>query len=402
MVGLSSCLALVLLAGLAWWLLRDDTYTAPAPDRPAASAEPDEAADALADLVDAVRSGDESAARALAPDDDPAAADALAGVVANADAARIGDVDLRYVDELGGVDDDGAWSAAVDATWRFAGFDRTPAQTEVRVGFVPEDGGVAITGIGGGGRRTPLWLTGPVQVRRDADSLVLVDGPAALADRYAALADGAVPTVHRVLQDWRPRLVVEVPGSAGALDDELGADHGRYAAIAAVTSSVDGSLAPGAPVHVFVNPEVFDRLEPRGARVVMAHEATHVATGAATADVPLWLLEGFADYVALRDVRLPLSVTARQIGEQVRREGVPDALPAEAEFDTATPHLGASYEAAWLACRLVADTAGEDALVAVYRRVSQGERLDRVLVQETGLTEAELTARWQDLLRGLA
>jgi hypothetical protein len=211
-----------------------------------------------------------------------------------------------------------------------------------------------------------------------------------------------VPTVRRVLQGWRPRLVVEVPGSADALDDTLGAEHGRYAAIAAVTSSVDGSLAPRAPVHVFVNPEVFDRLEPRGARVVMAHEVTHVATGAATADVPVWLLEGFADYVALRDVRLPLAVTARQVAEQVRREGVPDALPGTTEFDTTTPHLGAAYEAAWLACRLVAQVAGEDALLAVYRRVSAGEPLGRALVQETGMTEAGLTARWQDVLRGLA
>lgn len=403
MVGLSSCLALLLLAALVWWGLRDDTYTAPVPDRPVASPEPDAAADALAALVDAVRSGDVAAARALAPDRDPAAADGLAGVVTNARAARVEDVDLRYVDELGAVGDDGAWSAAVDTTWQFAGFDRTPARTEVRVGFVPDgDGGVAITGVGGGGRRTPLWLTGPVQVRRDADTLVLVDGSAALADRYAALADRAVPTVRRVLQGWRPRLVVEVPGSADALDDTLGAEHGRYAAIAAVTSSVDGSLAPRAPVHVFVNPEVFDRLEPRGARVVMAHEVTHVATGAATADVPVWLLEGFADYVALRDVRLPLAVTARQVAEQVRREGVPDALPGTAEFDTTTPHLGAAYEAAWLACRLVAQVAGEDALLAVYRRVSAGEPLGRALVQETGMTEAGLTARWQDVLRGLA
>lgn len=403
MVGLSSCLGLLLLAGLAWWVLRDDTYTAPVPDSPVASAQPDAAADALAELVDAVRSGDIGAARALAPEDDPAAAEALAGVVTNAGAARVEDVDLRYVDELGAVGDDGAWSAAVDTTWQFAGFDRTPARTEVRVGFVPDDaGGVAITGVGGGGRRTPLWLTGPVQVRRDADSLVLVDGPAALADRYAALADRAVPTVHRVLQGWRPRLVVEVPRSADALDDTLGAEHGRYAAIAAVTSSVDGSLGPRAPVHVFVNPEVFDRLEPRGARVVMAHEATHVATGAATADVPVWLLEGFADYVALRDVRLPLAVTARQVAQQVRRDGVPDALPGTAEFDTTTPHLGAAYEAAWLACRLVAQVAGEDALLAVYRRVSAGGPLGRALVRETGMTEAELTTRWQDVLRGLA
>ena len=38
----------------------------------------------------------------------------------------------------------------------------------------------------------------------------------------------------------------------------------------------------------------------------MSHEATHVATDAALSTMPLWLLEGFADYVALRDVDLPI------------------------------------------------------------------------------------------------
>ena len=37
----------------------------------------------------------------------------------------------------------------------------------------------------------------------------------------------------------------------------------------------------------------------------MSHEAVHVATEAARSTMPLWLLEGFADYVALRDVDLP-------------------------------------------------------------------------------------------------
>src|SRR3546814_6597486 len=79
---------------------------------------------------------------------------------------------------------------------------------------------------------------------------------------------------------------------------------GDYANIAAVTTTVDGSLSPSAPVHVFVNPQMWAGLKPQGAQVVMSHEAVHVVTGAAiTSGVPLWLLEGFADYVALRDVR---------------------------------------------------------------------------------------------------
>jgi hypothetical protein len=211
-----------------------------------------------------------------------------------------------------------------------------------------------------------------------------------------------VPVVLRVLPDWRPRLVVEVPASAAALDRTLAAEPGRYANIAAVTTTVDGSVTPEAPAHVFVNPDVFDRLEPQGAQVVMSHEAVHVATRAATSDVPLWLLEGFADYVALRDVDLPLTTTAGQIIEQVRRDGPPAHLPGGAEFDTSTTELGAAYESAWLACRLMVRLGGERALVRLYRLVDAGRGLPSALRATFGLTLGGLTRAWRRSLTDLA
>jgi hypothetical protein len=205
-----------------------------------------------------------------------------------------------------------------------------------------------------------------------------------------------------VLPGWRPRLVVEVPASAAALDRALAAQPGQYANIAAVTTTVDGSVDPDAPVHVFVNPDVFGRLEPQGAQVVMSHEAVHVATRAAMSDLPLWLLEGFADYVALRDVDLPLSTTAGQVIKQVRREGPPTHLPGPAEFDTTTTQLGAAYESAWLACRLLARTGGERALVRLYRMVDGGRELTASLRATFGLTLGGLTRAWRRSLSDLA
>jgi hypothetical protein len=244
-------------------------------------------------------------------------------------------------------------------------------------------------------------MAGPLQVRRTATTLVLATS-AAEADRYAARALAAVPAVRRVLHDWRPRLVVEVPGSVGALDQALAADPGSYDNIAAVTTSVDGTLAPDSPVHVFVNPDVFDRLRSAGAQVVMSHEATHVAADAARSVMPLWLLEGFADYVALRDVDLPIATTAGQIIAQVRRDGPPRALPGAAEFDTTTSHLGAAYESAWLACRVLVDRGGERALLRLYRQVDDGASLAAALGSQFHWTERELTRAWQDRLADLA
>jgi len=399
--GLS--LSLLLVAGLiAWAVVGRDPYVASPAKQPARQVEPSLAAAALHDLEDAVVDGDTGAARALAPSGDPDAAGLLAGVVGNAEALHVRDFSLRYVDEEGGVAPDGSWAAAVDATWRFAGFDAEPARAEVTVRFVARDGRVGVAGFGGGGRRAPLWLADRLEVRRTPSTLVMVDGPAREADDYARRARAAVPVVRRVLPDWRAGLVVEVPASAHELDATLDAEPGEYANIAAVTSTVDGSLAPGSPVHIFVNPDVFDALRPQGAQVVMSHEAVHVATGAATSNLPLWLLEGFADYVALRDVDLPLATTAGQIARQVRRNGPPPRLPGAAEFDTTTTHLGATYESAWFACRLLARTGGEAALVRLYERVDHGASLGPALRSSFGLTVGQLTQRWRQGLSDLA
>ena len=85
-------------------------------------------------------------------------------------------------------------------TWRFEGFDAEPVHEEVLVTFQTEDGGdgaVGIAGFGGGDRRSPLWLSGALEVRRSDRSLVLVAGTAQEADLVAGRADAAVPVVQR-------------------------------------------------------------------------------------------------------------------------------------------------------------------------------------------------------------
>jgi hypothetical protein len=396
--------ALLLIVGVvAWQLLADDPYVAPPPPAPTTTTvDPGAAARALAAFVEAVESGDAGSARALAPADAPQAGDLLAAVATNASLLEVEDFSARYVDVAGPAAADGTWQATADVSWAFAGFDEAPARAEVRFGFRAADDGADLVSIGGGTTRSPVWLSGAVSVRRTRKTLVLARSEAD-ADRYAKLADRAVPVVRKVVKDWRPRLVVEVPTSADGLDRALDADPGTYAGIAAVTASVDGSLAPDAPVHVLVNPTELGRLRRTGAQVVMSHEAVHVATEAPSSEgIPLWLLEGFADHVALRDVDLPVTTTASQIIAQVRREGPPDALPGSTDFDVRATHLGAVYESAWLACEVIVETAGERALVRVYDDVAAGTPLRQALRRHAGLTERALVRAWRDRLSGLA
>jgi hypothetical protein len=397
-VGLS--LFLVLAVGVVVWLrARDSTYHAPLDGRPPPGVDQTQATALLDDLQSAIRRHDAAAAARLG--NTPASRADLAGVVRNGRALHVTDLSLRYVESSGAVAANGAWSADVATTWRFAGFDDRVERLEVLVRFVSTDGRLRISGIGGGDLRSPLWLSGPLQVRRDPHSMVLVAGSAAQADTMAALARRAVPQVRRVLPDWSGGLVVEVPASEGGLDAALDTRSGQYHGIAAVTTTVDGSRARHAASHVFVNPRVFLPLKPRGAQVVITHEATHVATNAASSPAPIWLVEGFADYVALNSQRLPVSTTAARIIALVRRSGAPPHLPGSAEFAAGAKHLEARYESAWLACRLLARDGGTGALVGFYRAMDAGGEAGPELRKYFGFGPEAFTREWRTLLSHL-
>ncbi|GAB2752737.1 hypothetical protein GCM10027020_00810 [Nocardioides salsibiostraticola] len=361
----------------------------------------DAAATTLSALTAAVAQRDVAAAADLTASSDAPARAQLSSLPANAESLKVEDFTLRYVDAVTGINAAGEWTAAVDATWRFDGYDDSPARAEILVDFVTSEGQTTIAGVGGGDRRTPVWMSGPVSVRSSADTLVLVAGEGRRIDGYQREAEKAIPTVRKVLDNWDGGLVIEVPANAAGVDQALAADDGRYANIAAVTASVDGVIAPDSPVHVFVNPDIFGQLDDQGAQVVMSHEAVHVATDAPTSRTPLWLLEGFADYVALRDVDLPVSTTAAQIAAQVRDLGLPQDLPDNTSFDTDETHLGAAYEAAWIACQVLVDRGGERQLVELYSRTRDGSELESDLQELFDWTSDDFVESWQNRLTRL-
>jgi hypothetical protein len=292
--------------------------------------------------------------------------------------------------------------ADVQLGWRVGGYDRETSRREVTLTLTKTPHGAAfVSARPDFGDPAPLWLLGRLDVLKGPRSMVMVGVPGQTA-RFAHLADRAVVTVRKVLHGWRGKLVVEVPDSQNQLDRTLGASPNAYDQIAAVTTTADGSRAPSAPVHIFVNPPIFDPLGPNGSQIVMSHEATHVATHAATSTMPTWLLEGFADFVALDHVNLPVSVTASQILGDVRKHGVPGHLPGVKEFNSANTQLGASYESAWLACRLIGATYGERKLIAFYRESKADSSTTRAFHDVLGTNQAAFTRAWRTYLRQLS
>jgi hypothetical protein len=83
--------------------------------------------------------------------------------------------------------------------------------------------------------------------------------------------------------------------------------------------------------------------------------------------MPVWLSEGFADYVGFNEAGLSSAVIAQEFLSKVRESDVPDDLPSSADFDPAAAELDQAYEAAWTACSYIAQEWGEDTLVEFYQ-----------------------------------
>ncbi|MEV7970584.1 hypothetical protein AB0O34_32035 [Sphaerisporangium sp. NPDC088356] len=209
-------------------------------------------------------------------------------------------------------------------------------------------------------------------------------GLAGLSD-LARRADRAALTVAGVAGPVRPLILVPATTEQAA----------RLAAPAAVS----GLAAVAGTDRVIIEPRSFARLTGAGRDVVLAHELTHVATGAAAdGRTPKWLIEGFADYVGYLGTGIPVASAAAELGAEVRAGRVPGSLPGSASFAAGSARLAQAYEEAWLACRYVAGRFGERALVTLYRESMRSDPRT-ALGRALGMTTEEFTAAWREYVR---
>jgi hypothetical protein len=410
-VGLVVVIAAVVAVGLAVQLQRSDDSAGNHGDlNPPSGArgfDPEShTADAIAVLAqqDRALSRESSTAYMHGWDTGEAAQRQASQIFDNLRALRI-DLHARYVaPDAGGLTSGqarrlgaDAWAADVDVTWRMAGVDRTDARTTLTYTFVEDHGSAKVVKVAASEReREPVWLLGHLNVRRTDRTVVAATTPSG-ANRLHGALRRAVADVSRVLPDWRGDLVAYVPSTARQFDGVLGASPDSYKDIAAVTTTVDGSRRNDAPIAIVINPTVFGRLGPIGAHVVVTHEATHVATGATSVTMPLWIAEGFADYVGVGSVDVPFSVSAHAAIRSVRQDGVPRSLPTDAAFQTGRIEI--AYEEAWLAMRMIAADYGRGRLVAFYEDVvHRPDAVATSIRDNLGTSQAALTRQWRAYL----
>ncbi|TJZ50927.1 hypothetical protein FCH28_20660 [Streptomyces piniterrae] len=273
-------------------------------------------------------------------------------------------------------------AAEVRLRYRLKGYDTAPVTTIQYLTLTERDGRWRISSDSDGAKagRTgtrQLWDQGPVRLVRGRHSLVLggASDPARLRD-LARRVDAAVPAVSAAWKGaWSGKVIVEAPDSVARMAQLLGGDDpSGYAGIAAVTTGEAGASTTAPADRVIINPEAYEEPSDLGRKIVLTHETTHVATRAATtAATPLWLSEGFADWVAYRGTHRKPAVAAPELSRAVATGRPPARLPGDADFgfDAGAARLARAYEGGWLACRMIADKWGEAKLIAFYRAVGK-------------------------------
>jgi hypothetical protein len=300
-----------------------------------------------------------------------------------------------------------AWVAEVDVTYKLEG-DPAPWRTTLRMVFVERDGVTYVAADREGQEPTgptALWWEDEVTVVRGTHSLLIGVAPRSRLERIARTADRSVERVSKIWgQDWAQHVVVLVPATQQQMERVVGVDAETQGAVAAVTTSVERAN-PTEASHIVLNPDTFDKIGSLGRLVVLTHETTHVAAGATVSAMPLWLSEGFADYVGFHDSGLSTDVIAQEFLAKVRRSGPPRDLPQKEEFDPQAEDLDEAYEAAWTACRFIASRWGEAALVDFYRAMDSAstEREERRAYREVlGITPEDFVEAWRDWVRDVS
>jgi hypothetical protein len=301
-------------------------------------------------------------------------------------------------------------TADAELRYRVAGYDRAPvtAGRTLRLGR-DADGRWSVDSDRPAKKSAQqLWDQGAVQLVRGRHSLVLGVGQSGQALRdFADLADRAVPAVSDAWgTDWARRVVVLVPKSVEGMAGLLGSPASSYRGIAAVTTGETGAPARAPADRIIVNPDAFALLGGLGEQVVVTHETTHVATRArTTAATPLWLSEGYADWVGYRAAGRTPAEAAPELSRAVREDRLPTALPDDEDFGFTgdASRLARSYESGWTACRLIADRWGEARLGAFYRAVGEHRQragaVEDAMRKVLGTTPDAFTEDWRAYLR---
>ena len=299
--------------------------------------------------------------------------------------------------------------ARVEARYRFRGQDASPVLARESFTFALTGSRWRIAGPGDRQMRrrddVEIWDSGQVRTVRSARTLIVHHpGQEELAGRLLRVADRAYAQVGAAWTGrWERKAVILVPRDQDEAEELVGArDLSRVAAVA--SSSVEsGRTEKVLGNRIVVNTSNVDGYDVLNLQVLITHEMTHVATRSLGDGVPLLLVEGFADWAALKPVGLPVRPPpARPWSTRVDSGRFDGALPTDREFRGGDAAV--AYDEGSAFCLWVAETFGARKLQALYRQFAgpdppSPDQLDRGFRRALGISRRTAERRWAAWVR---
>jgi hypothetical protein len=296
----------------------------------------------------------------------------------------------------------------VEARYRFRGQDASPVLARYFYTFVLTRSGWRIGGQGdarpAGRDDVEIWDGGPVRTMRTARTLVVHHpGDEPLAGRLLQVAERAYGQVAAAwTARWEQKVVILVPHDEAEAERLVGVRDLRQVAAVAASSVESGPVERVLGNRIVVNSSNVARYDTLNLQILLTHEMSHVATRTLGGGVPLLLVEGFADYAALRPLAFPLAITRPALARRVRAGRFDGRLPSDRDFRGASAAV--AYDEASSFCLWAAQTLGERRLRELYRALAgssppSGAELDRDFRRALGVSRRVAETRWAAWVR---
>jgi hypothetical protein len=292
----------------------------------------------------------------------------------------------------------------VQLRYRFRGQDASPVLGRLSYIFVLTRSGWRIGGQDDDRDDAQIWDAGPVGTLRSTRTLVVYHpGSETLAGRLLRAAERGYGEVAATWTGrWERKVVILVPRNQDEAEQLV---HARDLSPIAALSASSVESGPGGRVlgnRIVVNSTVLAPYLDVDLQNVVTHEMTHVATRT-LGNVPLFLVEGFAEYTALRPYRrYALWRTRPALAQRVNAGRFDGRLPSAAELRGRDGVV--AYDEASTFCLWVAESYGEGRLRELYR-VFAGSRpptpseLDLGFREVLGVSRRTAEARWAAWVR---
>ena len=281
------------------------------------------------------------------------------------------------------------------ATYRLAGWDDVPVRVPLRFLVGRSDGAWGIVDDrtaddADTAKRLEPWLFPQLDATSTAHVLVIGErSSAARLRRLATTLETLVGDVRKVWPErtWNGRVVAYATTATPFVRSWYGrsaagdSGNGDRAAFVAKVATLSRPGEPGGAVRMVLTPYLLQR-SPPGYVDILRHELTHVATARLSGGVPVWLVEGAAEYTgfARRTASGALDATTTLGHHGLTRAEVSSTLTgawrpvlaAGTDFYSGDEgSVDEHYNSAFITCLYIADRFGEKTLRRLYERAAQ-------------------------------